>query len=166
MFRNETICRCFACNIFRHNIHNSPFIIRNYVVHKTKKSRLNIASMINNNDIGRLGEDLACRYLENKGFHVKTRNYRRIFGELDIVAEKKSKIHFVEVKALEGENTLFKPEDAVNYRKQIRLKRAIKGFLREFHVSDETEWVFDIIAVLINTEKKTAKVRFLENMIL
>lgn len=117
-------------------------------------------------NIGKLGEDIACKFLESKGFHVKTRNYRRIFGELDIVAERKGKIHFVEVKALEGESTLFKPEDAVNYRKQVRLKRAIKGYLREFRVSDETEWVFDVIAVTINEWKKMAKVRFFENMVL
>lgn len=118
-------------------------------------------------NLGELGEDIACKFLEKKGFHVKTRNYRRIFGELDIVAEKGSKIHFVEVKALtEWMDSLFKPEDAVNYRKQIRLKRAIKGYLREFHVSDETEWVFDIVSVTINEWKKTAKVRFLENMVL
>lgn len=118
-------------------------------------------------DIGKLGEDIACKFLENKGFHVKTRNYRRIFGELDIVAEKGNKIHFVEVKTLtEWRNSLFKPENAVHYRKRERLKRAIKGYLREFHVSDETEWVFDIIAVTINELKKTAKVRFLENMVL
>lgn len=118
-------------------------------------------------DVGKLGEDIACKFLENKGFHVKTRNYRRIFGELDIVAEKNGKIHFVEVKALtELEKSLFKPEDSVHYRKRERLKRAVKGYVREFNVPDETEWVFDIIAVLINTEKKTARVRFLENMVL
>ena len=117
-------------------------------------------------DVGKLGEDIACKFLENKGFHVKTRNYRRIFGELDIVAGYKNKLHFVEVKTLEGENTLFKPEDAVHYRKRERLKRAIKGYLREFRVSDETEWQFDIISVLIDTDDKIAKVRVLENMVL
>ena len=120
-------------------------------------------------DIGKLGEDLACKFLEKKGFHMKTRNYRRIFGELDIVAEKKDKIHFVEVKAVSyetGKNTPFKPEDAVGYRKQKRLKRAIHGYLREYPVSYETEWQFDIIAVYVDTEKKTAKIRFLENLVL
>ncbi|MBI3075275.1 MAG: YraN family protein [Parcubacteria group bacterium] len=119
-----------------------------------------------NYDIGKLGENIACKFLENKGFHVKTRNYRRIFGELDIVAEYKNKLHFVEVKTLEGENTLFKPEDAVNHRKRERLKRAIKGYLREICVSDETEWQFDIISVLVNTDDKIARVRVLENMVL
>ena len=120
-------------------------------------------------DIGKLGEDLACKFLEKKGFHVKTRNYRRIFGELDIVVEKKGTVHFVEVKALSretGERALFKPEDAVGYRKQKRLKRAIQGYLREYPISHETEWQFDIIAVYIDVGKKTANIRFLEYFVL
>jgi len=142
-------------------------------------------------DIGKLGEDIACKFLERKGFQVKLRNYRKIFGEIDIVAEKQGTLRFVEVKTLsrhttpnphaEGDETggedntrepsfakatAGKPEDAVHYRKRERLKRAIKGYLRENNVSDETEWQFDILAIEINREKKGARVRFLENMVL
>ncbi|OGG73059.1 MAG: hypothetical protein A3D64_00400 [Candidatus Wildermuthbacteria bacterium RIFCSPHIGHO2_02_FULL_49_9] len=117
-------------------------------------------------DIGKIGEDLACKFLERKGFRVKLRNYRKIFGEIDIVAEKQGTLRFVEVKTVSGDSTLFKPEDAVHYRKRERLKRAIKGYLRENNVSDETEWQFDIVAIEVNRKKKGAMVRFLENMVL
>jgi len=92
-------------------------------------------------NIGKLGEDIAVKFLNNKGFHVKTRNYRKIFGELDIVAEKRGKVHFVEVKTLSyetGDSSAYKnkPEDSVHYRKRERLKRAIQGYLRNilFHM--------------------------------
>ena len=78
-------------------------------------------------------------------------------------------VHFVEVKALSretGELALFKPEDAVGYRKQKRLKRAIQGYLAEYPISYETKWQFDIVAVYVDTGKKTARVRFLENFVL
>lgn len=50
--------------------------------------------------IGSLGEELVVKFLMKRGFKILDRNYRRPWGELDIVAEKNSTIHFVEVKAL------------------------------------------------------------------
>ena len=128
-------------------------------------------------ELGNLGESIACEYLVKKGYKIVDRNYRISWGEIDIIARKRwglfvkkdKTIHFVEVKSLShetGGGTLFKPEDAVGYQKQRRLKRAIQGYLREYPISYETEWQFDIVAVYINTGKKTAKVRFLENFVL
>jgi len=47
--------------------------------------------------IGRLGEDIATGYLKNRGFHIITRNYRKKWGEIDIIAKKDNVLHFVEV---------------------------------------------------------------------
>lgn len=50
--------------------------------------------------VGKIGEDLAARYLGNKGFLVVERNYLRKWGEIDIVAEKHGTTHFIEVKTV------------------------------------------------------------------
>lgn len=50
--------------------------------------------------LGALGEDIACKYLENNGYRVIERNYLKKWGEIDIIAKKGNKIHFVEVKAV------------------------------------------------------------------
>ena len=50
--------------------------------------------------IGQIGEDCACRYLVERGFKIIERNYLKKWGEIDIIAKKKKKIHFVEVKAV------------------------------------------------------------------
>lgn len=50
--------------------------------------------------VGSLGEELAERFLVKRGFRILHRNYWRPWGELDIVAERKNKLHFIEVKAL------------------------------------------------------------------
>ncbi len=52
-----------------------------------------------NRDVGKLGEDLACRYIETMGYKVIDRNYRTRYGEIDIIASyKKEEIIFIEVK--------------------------------------------------------------------
>ena len=49
--------------------------------------------------VGQIGEDIACQFLERKGFKVLERNYRKPWGEIDIIAEKDGIVRFVEVKA-------------------------------------------------------------------
>lgn len=40
----------------------------------------------NTKKIGDLGEAIACKHLKNKGFSIIERNYRKKWGEIDIVA--------------------------------------------------------------------------------
>lgn len=118
--------------------------------------------------IGDLGEDIAVKYLQNKGFHVKARNYLKKWGEIDIVAQNKDILHFVEVKTVSRENIskyTARPEENVTREKVLRLHRAIQSYLNEF--SREThglEWQIDVIAVELDFQTKNAKVRYLPNI--
>ena len=130
--------------------------------------------MRNHLSIGKLGEDLACRFLEERGFEVIGRNYRKKWGEIDIIVKKNSILHFVEVKSVTREivpgaisrvtNNIFQPEDNIHPWKIKRLSRAIQSYLLDYNVSDETEWQFDIVAVFLDVDRKTSKIRFTENM--
>ncbi|MDP3764699.1 MAG: YraN family protein [bacterium] len=40
--------------------------------------------------VGKAGEDIACKYLKNKGYKIIERNFRRKWGEIDIVCLKKN----------------------------------------------------------------------------
>ena len=119
--------------------------------------------------IGRLGEDLACRYLEDRGFRVFTRNYLRKWGEIDIVAVKGAMTYFVEVKSVSCENIAlidpdgFRPEDNMHRAKIKRLSRVIQTYISENKVGD---WQFDVITVHIHEVGKLAKVERLENVVL
>ena len=53
--------------------------------------------------IGDTGEEVACKYLEARGFKVLERNYLRKWGEIDIIAEKAKRLYFVEVKSVSRE---------------------------------------------------------------
>jgi len=50
------------------------------------------------NPIAKLGEDKACEYLEKLGFKILERNYRKTYGEIDIIALDKDILVFIEVK--------------------------------------------------------------------
>jgi len=49
---------------------------------------------------GNESEELATHYLESKGFVIVERNfYARKLGEIDIIAQKRGVLHFIEVKS-------------------------------------------------------------------
>ena len=48
--------------------------------------------------LGDIGENLACVFLEKRGFEILERNYLRKWGEIDIVTKKDGVIRFIEVK--------------------------------------------------------------------
>ena len=57
--------------------------------------------MVTKSETGKLGEDIACEYLVNRGFIIIERNFRKPWGELDIIAkDSKGVLVFVEVKAI------------------------------------------------------------------
>ena len=54
---------------------------------------------IHNKNVGKIGEDIACKYLIEKGYAILERNYVEKGGEIDIIARNGREIIFVEVKA-------------------------------------------------------------------
>ena len=112
--------------------------------------------------IGNIGESLACRFLEGRGFKIVERNYRKKWGELDIVAEKGEVLHFVEVKAISNPN--FRPEDAVRAWKKERMKRAIRTYFLDRKIADDKDFEIDVIAIFLDFSRKKARIRMLENV--
>jgi len=119
-------------------------------------------------EIGDLGEKIAKKYLENKGFKVIAQNYRKKWGEIDLIAVRKSVYHFVEVKSVarekppagEGE---YRPEENVHPQKLKRLHRAIETYLAEYNV--ESDWQLDVVGVFLNLKDRKAHCRILENVL-
>lgn len=137
-------------------------------------------NLTHNNQIGKLGEDLACRFLVKHGYEILERNYLKKCGEIDIVAKKGDEIHFVEVKSVSREiksdassvrkvfemNDDFRPEDNIHPWKIQKLAKTVLVYLEEKSVSDETEWMFDIVTVYIDAKRRISKVFIMEDIIL
>ncbi len=118
---------------------------------------------------GKLGEDIAAKYLENKGYKILTRNYRKPWGEIDIIAEKKGTLVFIEVKTQKA-GFEWRPEENVNRHKKAQLSRIINTYLKDSQVrgliNQETDWQIDVLAIELDFNSKNARVEHIENILL
>ena len=81
-------------------------------------------------ELGRLGEDLAARYLEGRGWRIVARNVRYREGEIDIVAAREGLLAFVEVKTRRS-RAFGTPAEAVTWRKQRTIRSMAARYLSE-----------------------------------
>lgn len=95
--------------------------------------------------LGDRGENLAARYLRERGYKILLRNFRCPLGEIDIVARDGRTLVFVEVKTRTEDDPL--PEDQVNPFKQHQLTKAGKYYLGRYGVPQPPSR-FDVIAVV------------------
>lgn len=75
-----------------------------------------------NTKTGYLGEVLARKYLEKKGYKILEQNYRTRWAEIDLIAKKKEVLVFVEVRTKVGEQ-FGAPEETLNFRKLQKVRR-------------------------------------------
>ena len=73
--------------------------------------------MAEHNNIGKKGEDLACAFLEKKGFKILHKNWHSSNYEVDIIASNNDFLVFVEVKTRTG-TYMGQPEIFVTKQKQ------------------------------------------------
>jgi len=102
------------------------------------------------NPIGIRGEETATDILRHKGYKILEHNWRMGHLEVDIIAENKKEIVFVEVK---GRTTAFSnklPEEYVNEDKKRRIIAAANAYIK-YHKVEKTPR-FDIIGVLIDPD--------------
>lgn len=98
-------------------------------------------------EIGKLGETAVCRYLEEQGYTVRTRNFRIRGGEIDIVASRGEELCFVEVKSRRI-GTMDPGDEAVDRAKQRRIIRTAYRYLERENISDSDWYIRYDIAVV------------------
>jgi putative endonuclease len=115
---------------------------------------------------GDLGENLAVRYLEKRGFEVIDRNYQKPWGEIDIVARKPSLLYFIEVKTRDAKNVEhYLAEYSIDALKKRKLQKICETYLAEKRYPYDQKWQIDVIAVEIDKFQKRAKIRRIKNAV-
>lgn len=97
-------------------------------------------------DLGRLGEHLAARFLQSAGYAIVDRNWRCARGEIDLVARDGSETVFVEVKT-RSSRAFGHPFEAITAQKLARLRRLAATWC-EAHPGQHGPIRIDAIAVI------------------
>jgi len=108
--------------------------------------------MASHNELGKLGEDLAVKYLQKLGYEILERNFRFSRDEVDIIAKHQEYIVFIEVKTRDN-NFMGEPEEAVIIGKQKRIIKVANNYLIENDLDNEGR--FDIFGIIINQHTKS-----------
>jgi putative endonuclease len=103
------------------------------------------SKQISRSELALQGEGAAKQYLINAGFRIRSERARTRWGEIDLVAEEKGIIVFVEVKTRRSDR-FGSPEESVTPAKQKRLARLAAGYLAREGLSN-ADCRFDVVAV-------------------
>lgn len=99
--------------------------------------------------LGSLGEQLAEKYLKEKGHLILEKNYRTKLGELDIIAKKDNTIIFLEVKTRTSD-AFGAPREAVGNKKQKTIQRLSQQYILHRKLEALSfNYRFDVIEVKI-----------------
>lgn len=111
---------------------------------------------------GRCGENLIAEHLKQKGFFIAAMNYKSPHGEIDIIAENKKIVVFVEVKTRTGVSATL-PREAVTKQKQQHILYTAKHYLFRSHSRLIPR--FDVAEIILPSPQdwEHATVRYFEN---
>lgn len=122
-------------------------------------------------EVGAIGESIAAQFLQSKGFAIIERNYRRKWGEIDIIAEKGGIVRFVEVKSVSRESlpdishetNWHRPEEMVHEFKLQKIARTAEMYMNGR--GDERDFQIDVVGVFLDVKNRKARCRLFEQVL-
>jgi putative endonuclease len=122
-------------------------------------------------EAGVLGEEIASEFLRKKGFKIIERNFRKPWGEIDIIAEFSNVVRFVEVKTVtretlpdvSRENNDYRPEEQVHPHKLRKIARTAEMYMNS--QADQREYQIDVVGVFLDMNSRKARCRLFEQVL-
>lgn len=111
--------------------------------------------------LGKIGEDFASAFLQNKGYSILQRNFKARYGEIDIIAIYQEILIFVEVKTRTSIQ-FGTPEEAVTSKKLQEIIKTSEYYLLLHPFSSVMR--IDVISLLLNAKGEVEKCTHLENV--
>lgn len=118
--------------------------------------------MAQHNATGKEGEEIAKKYLEDKGFKIVGMNYRTRYSEIDFIAKKGGRIVFVEVRTRTGEQFGL-PEETLNYKKRRKMFFNARSYIAFKKLN--APFRIDAICVVLNVDQTLRRLTHYENII-
>ncbi len=85
--------------------------------------------------IGAIGERKVCKWYTDRKYKLLSINFKSRFGEIDIIAQDKDTVIFIEVKT-RNSNKFMNASDAVDYKKQERIKKTALLYISQNNMED------------------------------
>ena len=125
-------------------------------------------------NIGKLGEDIAVKYLEKHGYKILDRNYRKPWGEIDIIASENigknqflalpsQELVFIEVKT-QNQKFEWRPEENITRHKKRQLSRIVTTYLKANKIPEDQNWRVDVLAITLDFKTKNAQIEHIQNI--
>jgi len=111
----------------------------------------------------RLGEDLARKYLQNKGYRVIEQNYQTRYAEIDLIARHKGILVFVEVRTKTDER-FGRPEETINRNKINKLIKNAQGYMLRKRY--DQRYRIDAICIVLDDNRKPTRIDHYKNITL
>lgn len=104
------------------------------------------------NQYGKIGEDMAVKYLIAKEYFILSRNYRSRFGEIDIIASVGESIVFVEVKT-RTQSQFGSPLEAITKNKIFKMVKTSQFYLSQRNLHGKS-YRYDAIEIILRSDEK------------
>ena len=113
--------------------------------------------------LGTWGEELAGRFLQDKGYRILATNYRSTYGEIDIVARDGEELVFVEVRT-RRRGSFGAPEESLSKAKIRRLLNTCQEYLQST-AGEGTEWRVDLVCIYLGPGREVQRIRHLPHAV-
>ncbi len=112
-------------------------------------------------DRGKLGENIALEYAQQQGYQIIQRNFRCKSGEIDLIAQDKHIVVFIEVRTKTSD--AYGPAyNMVTYSKQQQVKRVALHYISERNLVN-TQFRFDVIGITFEPNSDRYQLDHLQN---
>lgn len=128
----------------------------------SKNCAIHFLKMSSLQSVGKKGEKMALDFLRRTGYSIHETNYRTRLGEIDIIAEKKGIIVFIEVKTRIGDKK-GKPYEAITSHKIRHLQKAIQFYINK-KKSKMGAMRIDVISIELNPDESIRNLKHFENL--
>jgi len=114
-------------------------------------------------EVGKLGEKLAQKFLKKRGYHIRETNFRCREGEIDIIAQQKDYLVFIEVRT-KSNLDFGSPEESITQNKKEKLIATALTYIST-HQKLPPLWRIDVVALEVNDKGKAKRIELIENAI-
>ena len=118
---------------------------------------------MNRQEVGKLGEKAAQKFLKKRGYRIRETGFRCRHGEIDIIAQKKDCLVFVEVRT-KSNLDFGTPEESITQAKKERLIDSALTYTTT-HQDLPPLWRIDVVAIELDDKGQTKRIELIENAI-